>query len=181
MNDIIINLNPCSECGKSAAMHSRIDEDGDMMYSVRCYSCENQTNEWLYPNNAVEEWNQKNPTIVRKMQKERLVELLNSLLRESWHYETSGARNNYIAECLLKKGVIVPPVQVGTRVYVVPHNSSAIYRVDVCNITENENGSWTINQRQYPEGVFEVKKAEFGKNVFLTLEEADAAMKEAKK
>ena len=127
--------------------------------------------------------------------RDRLIELVDKAKKEYAGDVTDHTETDYIVECLLNNGVIVPPCKVGDVVY--PLNADPRFRAFIDNITQTKNGlefEWV----QYDVGVdcteiwdaecFEIN--DIGKTVFLneteylkakgilTKEEAEAKLKE---
>jgi hypothetical protein len=81
---------------------------------------------------------------------------------------------------LLANGVIVPPVELGSRnkVYYPVKGTSVVYGTKVYGIGIDEDGDMVINPREYPEKVITIIGYKIGKTVFLTREEAEKALAE---
>lgn len=84
-----------------------------------------------------------------------------------------------IAEHLIKKGVIVPPVQIGDTVYVIDYTSKgySIFQCEVKQISVESSGTYIYLDW----GVFNprfsaIMSDRFGKTVFLTKAEAEIAL-----
>ena len=110
-------------------------------------------------------------------QRERLVELLNEAKRRIKNLDTSYPDYDEAVDYLMSNNVVVLPLKVG----------SVIYRLDLLN---NKIIDWTIaridiyeDEIVYCDDCFNVfTDEEFGvrEGVFLTLEEAENALKERK-
>ena len=122
------------------------------------------------------------------MSKERLVELLlqtETFTADNAEYARQQAEHK--ADYLLANGVIVPPVKVGDRVYMVIHDKRTKKPLE-CNVIgfwyTNHEDCCTIHLSRYVDGKFDstfsVKFEDIGKTVFLTREEAEAKLKESK-
>ena len=109
-------------------------------------------------------------------QRERLVELI-----ESTRYWGSGTSEE-IADCLLEKGVIVPPYKVGQDIYTI--QGGEVTKHFVIEVARHNNGKtyckyvpydkkgnvqWFYVQSSFTEDAI-------GKTVFLTKEEAEQAL-----
>jgi hypothetical protein len=82
------------------------------------------------------------------------------------------------ADHLLAAGVIVPPVELGSRrkIYYPVKGTTIVYETKVYGIGVDEDGDIVINPTEYPEKVIEMRGV--GKTVFLTKEEAERALAE---
>lgn len=111
--------------------------------------------------------------------RDRLIELINGFkeldfcIPPDWWIE-------HFADHLLANGVIVPPVELGSRqrVYIPVQGTTVIYDTKVYGIGVDEDGDIVINPKEYPEEVVSVNCYNLGKTVFLTEEEAEQALKE---
>lgn len=83
-----------------------------------------------------------------------------------------------IVDRLLAAGVIVPPVELGSRhkIYYPVKGTTIVYETKVYGIGVDEDGDIVINPTEYPEKVIEMRGV--GKTVFLTKEEAEKALAE---
>ena len=89
------------------------------------------------------------------------------------------------ADHLLKNGVIVPPCKVGDKVYYVsdsPINLSVqantIYEAHISRMVTTQYGTTLVIQIHNSYGCTEIPDInDWGKNVFLTREEAEQALK----
>lgn len=81
-----------------------------------------------------------------------------------------------VADHLLAAGVIVPPVELGSRqkIYYPVKGTSIVYETKVYGIGVDEDGDMIINPTEYPEKVIEMRGVTLGKDVFLTREKAFA-------
>lgn len=133
-------------------------------------------------------------TITKKgqktMSKERLVELLNKFKYDCLLSCKDGFITvkkdcdtcvvEQLADYLLANGVIVPPVKVGDRVYMVIHDKRTKKPLE-CNVIgfwyTNHEDCCTIHLSRYVDGKFDstfsVRYTDVGKTVFLTREEAE--------
>lgn len=129
------------------------------------------------------------------MSKERLVELLSNfeykclMSCKDGCINTSKSCNSCVqeqlADYLLANGVIVPPVKVGDRVYMVIHDKRTKKPLE-CNVIgfwyTNHEDCCTIHLSRYVDGKFDstfsVRFTDIGKTVFLSREEAEAKLRE---
>jgi hypothetical protein len=87
------------------------------------------------------------------------------------------------ADHLLKNGVIVPPCKVGDTVYWLNfYNHIMLYRdkyyeAEVVRIVVTRFGVSCVIRVRGEHSTYEIPYVEFGKNVFLTREEAEQALK----
>lgn len=108
--------------------------------------------------------------------REKLIELIKQARRNAWGKSLSkiGSEEEFIADHLLANGVIVPPCNVGDTIYRCGDPIKKAYEWDIEHI-----------EIYYDEMVFvddsdnEFTEADIGKTVFLTREDAEAALKEA--
>ena len=86
----------------------------------------------------------------------------------------------YIADHLLANGVIVPPVELGSRnkVYYPVKGTGVVYGTKVYGMGIDEDGDMVINPREYPEKVITIIGYKIGETVFTTREEAEKALAE---
>lgn len=115
--------------------------------------------------------------------RDRLIELVDKAKQEYANDITDHTETDYIVECLLNNGVIVPPCKVGGYVWLVftpkyPANP-------------NDYGKWFMTQDGVQRIIFGAKglsietwnmgtipAKELGKKIFLTKEEAEQKLKE---
>ena len=125
--------------------------------------------------------------------RDRLIELVEKAKEEYAGDVTDHTETDYIVECLLNNGVILPPCKVGDVVYVIePCSCFSGYRTfEECHHRRTNATKWIeavmvankhhnrcmkLFERPYkPEYYFKI-----GKTVFLTKEEAEKALKEQK-
>ena len=103
-------------------------------------------------------------------ERERLVDLL----MES-EVEADKKDMESIADYLLENGVIVPPVKIGTKVYLTPVSGTEIYEHTIDGYRSITNGLAPV------EMLIDVcwgNTEHIGKTVFLTREEAEKALAE---
>lgn len=105
--------------------------------------------------------------------RDRLIELIIEGHKRYLYYDQ-------IAEYLLAEGVIVPPVELGSRkkVYYPVKRTAVILETKVYGIGVDEDGNTIINPIEYPANVISMIGVVFGKDVFLTREEAEKALAE---
>ena len=116
--------------------------------------------------------------------KDRLIELVDKAKEEYANDVTDRAETDYIVECLLNEGVIVPPCKVGDTVYYVSDSpiclsvqANTIYEADVSRIITTRYGTTLVIQIHNSYGCTEIPDVnDFGKTVFLTREEAEKAL-----
>lgn len=88
-----------------------------------------------------------------------------------------------LADHLLVNGVIVPPCKVGDTVYWLNfYNHLMLYRdkyyeAEVVRIVVTRFGVFCVIRVRGEHATYEIPDVEFGKNVFLTREEAERALK----
>lgn len=108
-------------------------------------------------------------------QRERLIELIAHAKRDD---PETGSWTDWLVDYLLANGVIVPPVKVGQTVYDIYEakaNGEGIVRAlgvtDIRIHLDKRNKAWLII------GGYYFAMDDFGKTVFLSREEAEAALK----
>lgn len=122
-------------------------------------------------------------------ERERLIELIKDsgeLERGGLLYNDIGFRSEQLADYLLENGVIVSPCKVGDTVYYFNKNplnlmirENTIYEAMVVRIVNTRLGTYLVIQICNELGCTEIPNInEFGKNVFLTREEAEKALRE---
>lgn len=106
--------------------------------------------------------------------RDRLIELLKMV--EYQYIETHSIMTQNVADFLLQRGVIVPPCKVGDTVYCIIKGFSDVMRGRVCSFILTDKKT-TIHCAI--DGYFgqDFPYCEFGKTVFLSLEEAKKALK----
>ena len=109
--------------------------------------------------------------------KDRLIELL----VDSSRY-IDEQRGEAIADYLLANGVIVPPCNVGDKVYKITRNKVKECEVIFIGISADEKCSYFNFVENYADGTFYKSYSMvfdvIGKTVFLTREDAEQALKE---
>lgn len=107
--------------------------------------------------------------------RERLIDLIIEAKRTD---PETGSFTDYLTDYLLEHGVIVLPCKVGDTVYLISFNEIISYTV-----TSIDYNSWGIPTKLFLEnseydgfGVFSMQGID--EDVFLTLEEAEQALKE---
>ena len=118
--------------------------------------------------------------------RDRLIELVDKAKEEYANDVTDHTETDYIVECLLNNGVIVPPCKAGDTVYMVTPNGNirnlTILSIDI-EVEKNEIKITCLAEYQY-QGVsyyMHIQSFKFGKTVFLTKEEAEKALAERSK
>ena len=112
--------------------------------------------------------------------RDRLIELVDKAKEEYANDVTDHTETDYIVECLLNNGVIVPPCYIGQIVYQLyrKYNGDSIVREGkVSAIQQKADKSWKIRitMNSY---VFEITPDKIGERIFLTKEEAEEKLKE---
>lgn len=107
--------------------------------------------------------------------RDRLIELVEKGKYEYANDITDHTETDYIVECLLDNGVIVPPVKIGQTVYELRCNDpfSEDISIDIVPSTVKDFAIFTTEDIHGMAGV--------GKTVFLTKEEAEEKLKEINK
>ena len=115
-------------------------------------------------------------------ERERLIEIIvtaeNEVFR-AFPYTNSTKRIEMVADYLLEKGVIVPPVKVGATVYCTDSYRHLIKPLEIIGFEVDYTKricKYYCSDGDYTPAWF--KPAEMGKTVFLTREEAEKALKE---
>lgn len=110
--------------------------------------------------------------------RERLIELL-SLPGQPWDYLLCKANIKSLADYLLANGIIVPPCEFQQKVYVLPTIENGLK-----DITEMKCIGFSLSFDSYVANLITDKNklyqpgfGRFGKTVFFTREEAEAALK----
>lgn len=104
----------------------------------------------------------------REQERRRLIEILNNCPFD---------RGSLMADFLLSNGIIAPPIKVGDTVYEI-FRSRDLRQRNVVEILIGEEPSFVVGGDIYSEERYHFSL--FGKTVFLTQEEAEKALKEAK-
>lgn len=117
-------------------------------------------------------------------QKEKLIELISDEL----HWTFTPMAIEHIADFLIANGVVVLPCKVGDTVYVnyiygrnkIITDSQMVYSIEQ-TVGVNDESYWKVCAKQVIEKGYivchEYTEDDFGKTVFLTCEEAEAALK----
>lgn len=105
-------------------------------------------------------------------ERERLIELLNKSCEErGWLMNGAGTIANY----LLENGVVVLPCKIGDTVYRISVKATTkikyIQKTTISRIAFDNEGVWLFCSCN------PVSRSVFGKNVFLTKEEVEQALK----
>ena len=118
----------------------------------------------------------------REAERKRLVELCedvvlsckSSLCADCEHNKIDypHCMSEHFADHLLDNGIVVPPVKVGDKVWLISENGSYVYDIDVEIVFWDRDGCY-IETRQHDGFTDE----DFGKTVFLTREEAEVKLK----
>lgn len=101
-------------------------------------------------------------------ERERLIKLLDEriAIQECSFSHDKPLTTDQLADCLLAHGVIVPPCKVG----------DTVYQTDGCRIYEN-----TVREIIYDTDGIAFDETAIGTSVFLTRQEAEAALAERRK
>lgn len=105
--------------------------------------------------------------------RERLIELLDEARNEHLFEDKY---NEAVADYLLANGVIIPPCEVGDKIYVIlysPLSKKYFVHETQANFLHSINGHWYV---EYQDGS-KSKLLEFGIKAFTDKEEAVAALK----
>ena len=116
----------------------------------------------------------------RDIQKNRLIELVDKAKDEYANDITDHTQTDYIVECLLNNGVIVPPCKNGDKVYTYGAKRVKEWEITFCG--KNSRGEYLF--RAADEGfknLLEFWHYEIKQSVFLTKEEAEKALAERSK
>ncbi len=105
--------------------------------------------------------------------RDRLVELIKKAKKQTKNANSDLERNMVFADFLLDNGVIVPPVKVGDKVWLVSQNGLYVYDTDVVIVFRDIDGVYfeTIQNDVFDD-------EDINETVFLTREEALAKLKE---
>ena len=111
--------------------------------------------------------------------RDRLIELLGEFpmfrkpMKEAWMPEAI----ERLADYLLAKGVIVPPMRLGQTCFSPCEWRNEVDECKVSSILQKAAGSWKIRITNFHyRSVFEITPNKIGKTVFLTREEAEKAL-----
>ena len=104
--------------------------------------------------------------------RDRLIELVNKAKEEYVSDVTDRTETDYIVECLLNNGVIVPPLSLNQMAWC--KSFDGINQCKVSSITQKADGSLKIRLTNLiHKFVFEITPDKIGKTTFLTKEEAE--------
>lgn len=106
--------------------------------------------------------------------RDRLIELLKVPIYP--HLDADPAE--VVADYLLANGVIVPPCKVGDAVYVIYDNKVIKGKADALDIVVEEGSTEYVVGAKFFCQISMCKGFAFGRNVFLTKEDAEAKLKE---
>lgn len=126
-----------------------------------------------------------------KIERERLIRLICEGMAGRCGIDCSLPQNQYCdkvratADYLLKNGVIVPPVKVGDTVYALWETlldlhtcPTVVTEIRIVKRNLKQVPVLMLERMDYSGRVREYRFEDFGKTVFLTQEEAEAALKE---
>ena len=115
--------------------------------------------------------------------RERLIDLLNDVI----DLPCDGELISDVADHLLDNGVIMPPVSVGSNVYVVEGAQHInTYKVVGYHVSDTKqygqmrHREYLVCTSRYCPQTFHIKADKFGKTVFLSTEEASTALEKLK-
>ena len=112
-------------------------------------------------------------------ERERLLKILDKTIAIKDEYT-----NDYIewlADCLLVNGVIVPPVMAGQKVYLSRSLMNDVIEGEVTGLKTTEFSRYTVVFLIDDNRYIEIPFGAYGKTVFLTKEEAEKALEEMRK
>ena len=129
-------------------------------------------------------------------ERERLIELILKSELEAekncvYYSRQSRIRAGIVADFLLENGVIVPPVSLGEKIYEIislKDREPYFITATVCavhiadgsrNSCQHKRESYIVAECSGTKYVHKYPISKFGKNVFLTREEAEKALKES--
>jgi hypothetical protein len=111
-------------------------------------------------------------------ERERLIELVDKAKEEYANDVTDHTETEYIVECLLDNGVIVPPCKVGDSCYPLPRYRTPLVERKISRITYSKRNviiGYYENDGQYRPPL---RTRILGEDVFLAREEAEKALAE---
>lgn len=108
---------------------------------------------------------------------ERLIELLEQAFLDS--DDNYGTPNiNQVADYLIENGVVIPPLKIDDKVYIVDEYSNEDTGIDECVVSkiiiEDNDGCFSFMTWDTLDWCYSCY--EIGKTIFLTLEEAEKAL-----
>ena len=104
--------------------------------------------------------------------RKKLVELVDKAKEEYANDITDHTETDYIVECLLNEGVIVPPCKVGDKVYQIDKDNTILEeQIGAVNL------EFTIDKGTGWKDVWWLKDYNIGKTTFLTKEEAEEKLR----
>ena len=102
--------------------------------------------------------------------RDRLIELLEQGHKEYLYYDQ-------IADYLIANGVILPPMKLGQICFEIAPYQNEVRECRVSSITQKADGSFKIRLTNLREKwVYEITEDDIGKTVFLSREDAEAAL-----
>lgn len=110
--------------------------------------------------------------------RERLIDLMIEAKRTE---PETGSSTDYLADYLLKHGVIVPPCYLGNAVYTKSGSKRIVEKIEVGRVYNPERYFYIFtaySNKTLSKGYIRFFDYEIGKTVFLTREEAEQALKE---
>lgn len=116
--------------------------------------------------------------------RDRLIELVNEAKEQYFNDVTDRTETDYIVECLLDNGVIVPPCKVGQTIFFYTcvcdkegEEKFDILEGEVISFSLPKEGLWGYCRYKCGLTYWHLVEKDFGKTVFLTREEAEQALK----
>lgn len=120
--------------------------------------------------------------------RDRLIELSKKAhsewLKKQYDHETDKDIGEYVADYLIENGVIVPPVKVGAKVYIIGWcDDIEEFVVRHFLYETNGTGAYVFMFRAFigEESWFQFWEHDLGKTVFLAREQAEQALAEMQK
>lgn len=120
-------------------------------------------------------------------EKERLTKLIQQAERE-YHHDMNIGIGEFIADYMLKNGVIVPPCKIGDTIYVIPSKTNFnLNRMYGCMKDNNRVYEQKVNAIHIYLSVYTLTACDglqsqsnsmYGETWFLTREEAEKALRE---
>ena len=103
--------------------------------------------------------------------RDRLVEYIENAKKLYEGAVTDLMESEYVAECLLTDGVVVPPCSLHQTLWEITWNKR-IEQCKVSSLTQKADGSFKIRISPKCSGVYEITPDKIGEKVFLTKAEA---------
>ena len=108
----------------------------------------------------------------RESERKRLVELIDDFFKKESGIGFTEEFLGELADKLLDNGIVVPPVKVGDKVWLISENGSYVYDTDVEIVFCDRDGCYieTIQNDVFTD-------EDFGKTVFTSREESEKMLK----